>query len=125
MPTYKLVTEDGTWLTDERLNGFDWKAGDRIFRGPGDTLEVVEVRDSAEEKPTLVVRPGRDPKSDKRSGAGGLRLGACCFRNRCSPAPRGSPRAAGGGSSRSWTGSGRWSARATAGFGFVAAAAGT
>jgi hypothetical protein len=25
MPTYKLVTEDGTWLTDERLNGFDWE----------------------------------------------------------------------------------------------------
>jgi hypothetical protein len=30
---YKLVTEDGTWLTDERLNGFDWRAGDRIHRG--------------------------------------------------------------------------------------------
>jgi hypothetical protein len=45
MPMYKLVTEDGTWLTDERLNGFDWRAGDKIHRGPGDTLEVVEVRD--------------------------------------------------------------------------------
>jgi hypothetical protein len=44
VPTYKLVTEDGTWLTDERLNGFDWRAGDRIYRVPGDTLEVVEVQ---------------------------------------------------------------------------------
>ena len=38
MPMYKLVTEDGTWLADERLNGFDWRAGDKIHRGPGDTL---------------------------------------------------------------------------------------
>ena len=51
---YKLVTEDGTWLTDERLNGFDWRAGDKIHRGPGDT---VEVRDEAgDDKPVLVVR---------------------------------------------------------------------
>ena len=59
MPTYKLVTEDGTWLTDECLNGFDWRAGDKIHRGPGDTLEVVEVRDApGDEKPVLVVRVG-------------------------------------------------------------------
>ena len=64
MPTYKLVTEDGTWLTDERLNGFDWRAGDRIHRGPGDTLEVVEVRDApGDEKPVLVVRPGHGSNS--------------------------------------------------------------
>ena len=64
MPTYKLVTEDGTWLTDERLNGFDWRAGDRIFRGPGDTLEVVEVRDDpGDEKPVLVVRSSQGEKS--------------------------------------------------------------
>ena len=70
MPTYKLVTEDGTWLTDERLNGFDWRAGDRIQRGPGDTLEVVEVRDEAgDEKPVLVVRSGRVPDSDQRTNA--------------------------------------------------------
>ena len=56
MPVFKLVTEDGTCLKDERLNGFDRRAGDRIYRGPGDTLEVVEVRDGAgDEKPVLVV----------------------------------------------------------------------
>jgi hypothetical protein len=65
MPVFKLVTEDGTWLTDERLNGFDWRVGDRIFRGPGDTLEVVEVRDTPDdEKPVLVVRSGHGSKSD-------------------------------------------------------------
>ena len=59
MPIFKLVTEDGTWLTDERLNGFDWRAGDKIHRGPGDTLQVVEVRDApGAEKPVLVVRVG-------------------------------------------------------------------
>ena len=57
VPMYKLVTEDGTWLMDERRNGFDWRPGDRIYRGAGDTLEVVEVRDEAgDEKPVLVVR---------------------------------------------------------------------
>jgi hypothetical protein len=57
VPMFKLVTEDGTWLSDERLNGFDWRAGDRIHRGPGDTLEVVAVKDDAgDDKPVLVVR---------------------------------------------------------------------
>jgi hypothetical protein len=64
VPTFKLVTEDGTWLTDERLNGFDWGAGDRIYRGPGDTLVVVSVRDApGEEKPVLVVRSSQGEKS--------------------------------------------------------------
>jgi hypothetical protein len=62
VPTYKLVNEDGVWLSDEHLNGFDWRAGDRIHRGR-DTLEVVEVRDSADARPTLVVRSGRGQKS--------------------------------------------------------------
>ena len=57
MPMFKLVTEDGTCLKDERLNGFDRRAGDRIYRGLGDTLEVVSVRDDpSDEKPILVVR---------------------------------------------------------------------
>jgi hypothetical protein len=64
VPTFKLVTEDGTWLPDERLNGFDWRAGDRIHRGPGETLEVVEVRDApGDEKPVLVVRSSQGQKS--------------------------------------------------------------
>jgi hypothetical protein len=39
MPTFKLVTEEGTWLTDEGLNGFGWRAGDRIHRGPPQHVE--------------------------------------------------------------------------------------
>ncbi len=58
MPTFRLEGEDGTWLTDMRLNGFDWRPGDRIPRGPElGSLEVVALRDDAEsEKPVLVVR---------------------------------------------------------------------
>jgi hypothetical protein len=58
MPTYKLVSEDGVWLTDGRLNGFDWRAGDRIHRGPGDTLEVVEVSDPDAELSHLAAHGG-------------------------------------------------------------------
>ena len=59
MPEFKLVDESGTWLTDIRLSGPDWKPGDRIHHGR-DTLEVVDVR-AGEEKPVLVVRsPNRD-----------------------------------------------------------------
>ena len=43
MPMFKLVTADGVWLSDARLNTLDWKAGDRILNGR-DSLEVVEVR---------------------------------------------------------------------------------
>jgi hypothetical protein len=65
MPVFKLVTEEGTWLADERLNAFDWRVGDKIHRGPGDTLEVVEVRDApGDEKPILVVCSGQSRKSD-------------------------------------------------------------
>jgi hypothetical protein len=59
---FKLVTEDGVWLTDIRLSAPDWKPGDRIPRGR-DTLEVVEVRDGPETQ-ILVVRSGHVPKSD-------------------------------------------------------------
>jgi hypothetical protein len=63
VPTFKLVTEDGVWLTDMRLNGFDWRAGDRIPRG-ADTLEVIQVRDDpGDEKPILVFRSGHARKS--------------------------------------------------------------
>jgi hypothetical protein len=58
MPTFKLVDESGTWLTDIRLSLPDWKPGDRIVRGRDDTLEVVKVREGWD-KPVLVVRPGR------------------------------------------------------------------
>ena len=44
VPMYKLVTEDGTWLTDERLNRFNWRAGARIYRGPGDTSPSETTR---------------------------------------------------------------------------------
>ena len=45
MPTFKLVDESGTWLSDILSGVPDWKRGDRIVRGRDDTLEVVEVRD--------------------------------------------------------------------------------
>jgi len=57
MPTFKIVDEHGVWMTNLRLGVPNWKPGDRIHRGPGDTLEVVEVRDG-DEKQVLVVRPG-------------------------------------------------------------------
>ena len=57
MPTFKLVDESGTWLTDIRLGVPDWKPGDRIVRARDDTLKVVEVR-AGEDKTVLVVRPG-------------------------------------------------------------------
>ena len=56
MPTFRLETEHGQWLTDARLGANEWKPGDRIPRGR-DTLEVVEVRDGPDEFMTLVVRP--------------------------------------------------------------------
>jgi hypothetical protein len=62
VPTFKLVDEPGVWLTNIRLNGPDWKPGDRIWRGH-DTLEVVEVRE-ANDLTVLVVRPGNLPTSD-------------------------------------------------------------
>ena len=55
MPTFRLETERGEWLTDMRLNAHDWKPGDRIPRGR-DTLEVVEVRERGDSV-TLVVKP--------------------------------------------------------------------
>jgi hypothetical protein len=66
VPTYKLVrAEDGAWLEDVRLNGFDRRAGDRIHRDPGDTLEVVQVLDAdGDEKPVLVVRSGGGLEDD-------------------------------------------------------------
>lgn len=63
MPTFKLVDEHGVWLDNIRLSGDDWKPGDRIHRGPGDTLEVVEVR-AVEDLPVLVVRSGRVANRD-------------------------------------------------------------
>jgi hypothetical protein len=64
VPTFRIEAENGTWLTDERLNGFDWRAGVKIHRGPGDTLEVLEVRDApGEDKPVLVVRSSQGQKS--------------------------------------------------------------
>ena len=55
MPEFKLVDQAGTWLTNIRLGVPDWKPGDRIHRGPGDMLDVVEVR-AGEDMPILVVR---------------------------------------------------------------------
>jgi hypothetical protein len=43
------------WLTDMQMKAPAWKPGDRIQRGR-DTLEVVDVRDTAE-RVTLVVKP--------------------------------------------------------------------
>ena len=63
MPTFKLVDEQGVWLTDMRLGRPDWKPGDRIYQGSNDTLEVVEVRSDGE-RPVLVVRDGHVHKSD-------------------------------------------------------------
>src|SRR5262249_30520312 len=58
VPVFKLVDEHGTWLSDLRLGGPDWKPGGRIIPGRRDTLEVVEVRDG-DDKAVLVVRPGQ------------------------------------------------------------------
>jgi len=55
VPVFKLEAEDGTWLTDARLSAPNWKPGDRIPRGDGDTLEVVRVRHD-DEMDGLVVR---------------------------------------------------------------------
>jgi hypothetical protein len=65
VPTYKIVAEDGTWLTNLRLAVPDARAGDRIPRGR-DALEVLEVRDSDgdEERLVLVVHSGRVPRSE-------------------------------------------------------------
>jgi hypothetical protein len=60
---FKLVTEDGVWLTDVRLSVPDMKPGDRIPRGR-DTLEVVDVRDGGEQKAILVVRSRHVSKND-------------------------------------------------------------
>jgi hypothetical protein len=61
MPVFKIVDENGRWLTDMRLSMPNWKPGDRIPRG-SDTLEVVDVRATGE-KVTLVVR-GHVQESD-------------------------------------------------------------
>lgn len=55
MPTYRLEDEQGQWLTDTRLDGFNWKPGDVIYRGR-DALEVVDVRPHGD-KTALVVVP--------------------------------------------------------------------
>ena len=55
MPTFRLETERGEWLTDMRLGSHTWKPGDWIPRGR-DTLEVVEVRERGDSV-TLVVKP--------------------------------------------------------------------
>jgi hypothetical protein len=58
MPTFRIEDPRGQWLTNLRLNGYDWKPGDRIPRGT-DTLEVVEIRPPEDEEGptagTLVV----------------------------------------------------------------------
>jgi hypothetical protein len=51
MPMFKIVDEQGRWLTDMRLSMPSWTPGDQIPRGR-DTLEVVEVR-AADERVTL------------------------------------------------------------------------
>jgi hypothetical protein len=55
MPMFKLVTEDGLWLEDARLNTLEWKPGDRILDGR-DSLEVVEVRAARKRRCWLSVR---------------------------------------------------------------------
>ena len=54
MPVFRIEDEQGQWLTDMRLNGENWKAGDCIYQGR-DRIEVLAVRESAE-KTTLVVK---------------------------------------------------------------------
>jgi hypothetical protein len=58
MPVFKLEAEDGTWLDNARFSVPNWKPGDRIPRGDGDTLEVVRVRHD-DEMDVLVVRSVR------------------------------------------------------------------
>ena len=65
MPTFRLETERGEWLTDMRLSSHTWRPGDRIPHGRG-TLEVVEVRETGD-TPTLVVR-----RADWIQGCGGV-----------------------------------------------------
>ncbi len=56
MPTFRLETEQGQWLTDARLGAHDWTPGDRIPRGR-DWLEVVDVRAGRDDElVTLLVR---------------------------------------------------------------------
>jgi hypothetical protein len=49
MPTFRIEDARGQSLTDMRLNGYDWKPGDRIPRGT-DTLEVIEIRPPEDEE---------------------------------------------------------------------------
>jgi hypothetical protein len=51
MPTFRIEDEHGQWMTNLRVNGYDWKPGDRIPRGT-DTLEVIDVRFAADDDPT-------------------------------------------------------------------------
>jgi hypothetical protein len=57
MPVFKLEAEDGTWLSDGRLDPPDWKPGDRIPSG-NETREVVRARHD-DERDVLVVRRSR------------------------------------------------------------------
>ena len=54
MPVFRIEKEQGQWLTDMRLNGENWKAGDCIYHGR-DRIEVLAVRESGE-RTTLVVK---------------------------------------------------------------------
>jgi hypothetical protein len=56
MPVFRIENEHGEWLTDMALSVPSWKPGDAIYRGPGDTLEVVDVRNDDEKRTTLVVK---------------------------------------------------------------------
>jgi hypothetical protein len=68
MPRFKIVNEQGQWLTDARLGPHDWKPGDRIPRGR-DTLEVVNVRPgNGHELVTLVVRAEQNTSERATSG---------------------------------------------------------
>jgi hypothetical protein len=66
MPTFRIEDAQGRWLTNLRSNGYDWKPGDRIPRGP-DMLEVIDIRPPEfEEGPTdgTLVVTGHVPTSD-------------------------------------------------------------
>ena len=43
MPTYKLVTEDGTWLTDERLNTSGWRCASSCRTNPATDMNVPDA----------------------------------------------------------------------------------
>jgi hypothetical protein len=58
MPIYKLVTEDGTWLTDERLNTSGWRCASSCRTNPATDMNGTRrARDHS--TPAHPARPPR------------------------------------------------------------------